>query len=52
VTPHPLDPSERYAPRPVKVTIWRDADSDAFDECRKRCPENERGYRLTEAYFR
>lgn len=48
---HPLDPDPVYNPRYVRITAsatgpaWRD------DACRKRCPENERGFRNTEMMF-
>jgi uncharacterized protein YcgI (DUF1989 family) len=51
-TPHPLDPAPTYAPRPVRVVLWQ-ADPVAQDDvCRNTRPENERGFILTESYFR
>ena len=46
---HPLDPSPSYAPRPVKLEIYPSVPQNDF--CRNLCPENERGYILTERYF-
>jgi urea carboxylase-associated protein 2 len=51
VTPHPLDPATRYAPKPVALTVKSGPPAGPQDACRTSCPENERGFRLTEAYF-
>jgi urea carboxylase-associated protein 2 len=50
-TPHPLDPTPEYAPRPVALELRAGAPASAQDPCRRSRPENERGFRLTEAYF-
>jgi len=50
-TPHPLDPSSQYAPKPVAIEIRAGEPAAADDACRRSRPENERGYLLTEAYF-
>jgi urea carboxylase-associated protein 2 len=50
-TPHPLDPSRNYAPKPVALEIHGGAPASVDDACRRSRPENERGFRLTEAYF-
>ena len=50
-TPHPLDPSPRYAPRPVGLEFFRGAPAGADDACRHSCAENERGFVLTEREF-
>jgi urea carboxylase-associated protein 2 len=50
-TPHPLDPSTTYAPRPVALTVERGALAGPDDECRKKRPENARGFELTEDYY-
>jgi len=50
-TPHPLDPSPRYAPKPVALTIAKGPPPDQDDECRLKRPENGRGFELTEDYF-
>ncbi len=51
-TPHPLDPAPKYAVRPVRVGVRLSGAVAADDPCRTSCPENERGFALTEAYFR
>ena len=51
-TPHPLDPSERYAPRPVELCISRGGEVAADDVCRGSCEQNRRGFQLTEDYNR
>jgi urea carboxylase-associated protein 2 len=50
-TPHPLDPEPRYAPKPAHVAIRRVEAAGADDRCRTSCPENGRGFALTEQYF-
>jgi urea carboxylase-associated protein 2 len=50
-TPHPLDPSPHYAPKPVALEIRSGEPAAADDPCRRSRPENERGFLLTEAYF-
>jgi uncharacterized protein len=50
-TPHPLDPSTTYAPKPVALTIRSGAPAAPNDPCRLSRPENERGFLLTESYF-
>lgn len=49
-TPHPLDPSPKYAPPPVALEIHLGPPAKTDDPCRRSCPENERGFTLTEAY--
>ena len=51
-TPHPLDPATQYKPRPVHLGVRVAAPVAADDPCRTSCAENERGFALTEAYFR
>jgi uncharacterized protein YcgI (DUF1989 family) len=51
VTPHPLDPATQYAPRPVAVAVRTGPAAAPDDPCRRSCPENERGFTLTDAYF-
>jgi urea carboxylase-associated protein 2 len=48
---HPLDPNPEYAPKPVQLSIGRAAPVEADDPCRLSCPENARGFTLTERYF-
>jgi len=50
-TPHPLDPSPIYAPRPVTLTINTGASASKEDACRLSRPENARGFALTDSYF-
>lgn len=48
---HPLDPSPTYAPRPVQLTVYSSPPPPPDDYCRNLCPENQRGFLLTERYF-
>ncbi|HYQ17612.1 MAG TPA: urea amidolyase associated protein UAAP1 [Polyangiaceae bacterium] len=50
-TPHPLDPSTTYAPKPVSLTIRSGAPAAEDDPCRRSRAENARGFTLTESYF-
>lgn len=49
-TPHPLDPSPRYAPKPVLLSVFA-AGPHASDPSQHACAENERGFELTRRYF-
>jgi urea carboxylase-associated protein 2 len=49
---HPLDPQLEYNPKPITLTVWNSDPPTVNDVCRKSCPENERGFILTEALFR
>ena len=49
--PHPLARGSRYAPPGVTLSARRSARASAEDPCRRRCPENERGYINTERYL-
>lgn len=49
---HPLDPSTQYQPRDIRLTAWHSRPAPRNDPCRTRCPENERGFRNTEVWFR
>jgi len=49
--PHPLDPSPVYAPKNVRLTVWRSDPPAADDRCRNACPENQRGFINTERTF-
>lgn len=51
-TPHPLDPATKYQPKAAHVSVRVAGPVQADDPCRRSCPENERGFALTEAYFR
>jgi urea carboxylase-associated protein 2 len=48
---HPLDESKQYAPKPVELSISRVPAPRTNDPCRMLCPENLRGFLLTEFYF-
>lgn len=48
---HPLDDSPAYAPKPVHLTVWNSPPPGPDDVCRNSCPENQRGFILTERYF-
>jgi urea carboxylase-associated protein 2 len=48
---HPLDPSPKYAPKPVHLSLLRSAPPGPDDPCRVSRPENQRGFTLTERYF-
>jgi urea carboxylase-associated protein 2 len=50
-TPHPLDPNPKYQVKPVQVSVRWAEPVAVNDRCKKSCPENERGFALTEAYF-
>ena len=50
-TPHPLDPSSSYAPKPVALRIRSGAPARLDDPCRLSRPENGRGFTLTDSYF-
>ncbi len=50
-TPHPLDPSANYAVKPVKISVRVAEPLAENDACKYSCPENERGFALTDAYF-
>jgi uncharacterized protein YcgI (DUF1989 family) len=49
---HALDPATTYAPRELRLTAWHSRRAARNDACRTRCPENERGFRNTEAWMR
>jgi uncharacterized protein len=48
---HPLDPSPKYEPRPVHLSVRQTAPAALDDPCRLSRPENGRGFILTERYF-
>jgi len=48
---HPLDPNPAYDPQPVALSVRRVPPPAAGDPCRESCPENGRGFILTERYF-
>jgi len=47
---HPMDAESAYAPKPVELTLKKTDAPDANDPCRVFCPENGRGFILTERY--
>lgn len=49
---HPLDPATEYRPRDIQLTAWHSRPAPRNDPCRMRCPENERGFRNTEVWFK
>jgi len=50
-TPHPLDPNPKYSAKPVKLAVRWAEPVAATDACKHSCPENERGFALTDQYF-
>jgi len=50
-TPHPLDPSPRYAPKPLALTLHEGRPAADDDVCRTSCEQNARGFQLTEDYL-
>lgn len=48
---HPLDPALEYRPRPVRLTAFASAPAGPDDPCRRRCPENARGFQNTEMLY-
>jgi urea carboxylase-associated protein 2 len=48
---HPLDPDTQYRPRPIALRAWFTGPAPEQDACRRRCEENERGFRNTEKMF-
>jgi urea carboxylase-associated protein 2 len=49
--PHPFDDGSVYAPRPVKVVLYRSDPPGPDDATRNSRPENARGFANTERYF-
>jgi uncharacterized protein len=49
--PHPLDPRDVYDPKPVELSISAVPAPRSDDVCRALCPENARGFLMTEFYF-
>jgi uncharacterized protein len=48
---HPMERGTVYAQRPVKLIVKKVDPPNADDPCRVACPENTRGFILTERYF-
>jgi urea carboxylase-associated protein 2 len=50
-TPHPLDPTARYAPKPLALAIRQGPRTVPPDDvCRSLCEQNARGFALTDDY--
>jgi uncharacterized protein len=47
---HPLDPDNRYHPRPIRLEVFQTPPPSADDPCRISRPENERAFLNTENY--
>ena len=50
-TPHPFHAAGDYPMCPIRMTVWRSGPPAQDDACRRSRPENERGFRNTEAWF-
>ncbi|HEX8310506.1 MAG TPA: urea amidolyase associated protein UAAP1 [Chthoniobacteraceae bacterium] len=48
---HPLDPKPTYAPKPVRLGIFKTSPPGANDQCRNARAENGRAFILTERLF-
>jgi urea carboxylase-associated protein 2 len=48
---HPLNPSEKYLRKPVKIELLACEPAAADDPCRLLCPENGRGFTNSETYY-
>jgi uncharacterized protein len=48
--PHPLDPASTYAPKRVRLSVYRAAPVADDDVCRTACEQNRRGFINTERY--
>jgi urea carboxylase-associated protein 2 len=48
---HPLDPNPSYAPKPVRLSLFKTPPPGRDDECRNFRGENQRSFTLTERYF-
>ncbi len=48
---HPLDTTPTYSPKPVHLSVRTSPPPGSDDFCRNSCPENQRGFILTERYF-
>lgn len=48
---HPLDPDPNYAPKPLKLSVWKGPPPTADDYCRNLRPESGRSLALTERLF-
>lgn len=50
-TPHPLAPPGDYNPSPIELAVFSVPPPSSDDICRTSCPENQRGFEITERYF-
>jgi len=48
---HPLDPNPEYAPKPIKLEVFKSEAPNDEDPCRLSRPENERAFLNTEDYY-
>jgi len=48
---HPLDPKLEYAPKPIKLEVFKSEAPNDEDPCRLSRPENERAFLNTEDYY-
>jgi uncharacterized protein len=48
---HPMDPAERYAPKPVELALLQATPPAADDPCRLSRPENGRAFTNTENFY-
>lgn len=51
VTPHPMDPSKVWAPKPVSVDVLKFAPVGEYDATRTVREQNRRGFELTERLY-
>lgn len=49
--PHPLNQASEYSPKPVLLSSYRADAVPDNDACRTSCPQNTRGFMLTERYY-
>ncbi len=49
--PHPLDSRSDYPNGQVEIMIWQADQGDNDVSCRNHCPENQRGFINTDAYY-
>jgi uncharacterized protein len=49
--PHPLATTKKYAPPAIRLRASHASPPAADDPCRKRCPENARGFINTERMY-
>ncbi len=48
---HPLDPNPEYAPKPIKLEVFKNPPVPEDDPCRTSRPENGRAFQNTEDYY-